>query len=154
MTDEVMELDVAEWVNSPPVDLAHLRGRVVVIEAFQMLCPGCVSHGIPQALRVHRSFDPEQVRVLGLHTVFEHHEVMGPDALRVFLAEYRIDFPVAVDRPVEGQAIPATMSRYALRGTPTMLLVDRAGRLRHSFFGATDDLALGAYLGGLLAETG
>lgn len=147
-----MVLDVAAWVNSPPVDLGGLRGRVVLIETFQMLCPGCVTHGLPQAQRVHHAFDREQVVVLGLHTVFEHHDVMGPDALAVFLAEYRIEFPVAIDRH-DGDAIPATMARYQLQGTPSTLLVDRAGRLRHSSFGTLDDLTLGAHLGQLLAET-
>src|SRR3546814_10131498 len=37
------ELDVVRWFNSAPLTLAGLRGRVVVIGAFQMLCPGCVS---------------------------------------------------------------------------------------------------------------
>lgn len=147
-----MTLDVTQWINSDPIDLADLRGRVVMIEAFQMLCPGCVSHGIPQALRVHKSFDRSDVVVLGVHTVFEHHDVMGPDALRVFLAEYRVNFPVAVDRAVEGSSIPATMSRYQLRGTPSTLLVDRSGRLRHSVLGSMDDLTLGSHLGQLLAE--
>jgi len=144
-------LDVVEWVNSPPLEIADLRGRVVLVEAFQMLCPGCVSHGIPQAQRVQRAFDREQVAVVGLHTVFEHHDVMGPDALRAFVSEYRITFPVGVDRPTD-RSIPTTMARYQLRGTPTTLLLDREGRLRHSIFGSLDDLTLGSHLGQLLSE--
>lgn len=149
-----MVLDVSSWSNSAPVDLTELRGRVVMIETFQMLCPGCISHGLPQAQRVQRAFSGDHVVVIGLHTVFEHHDVMGPDALAVFLAEYRIEFPVAIDRHDEGRAntIPATMARYQLRGTPSTLLVDRAGNLRHSFFGTVDDLALGFHIGQLLAE--
>ena len=153
MDNEPMTLDVADWVNSEPVELSQLRGRVVMIEAFQMLCPGCVSHGIPQALRVHKAFDHSDVVVLGLHTVFEHHAVMGPDALAVFLSEYRVNFPVAVDRPVDGSSMPATMRRYQLRGTPSTLLVDRSGRLRHSVLGSLDDLTLGTHLGTLLSES-
>ena len=71
------ELDVTEWVGEPPGSLADLRGRVVAIEAFQMLCPGCVQHGLPQAQRLHRLFRREDVVVIGLHTVFEHHDVMA-----------------------------------------------------------------------------
>jgi hypothetical protein len=38
------------WFNTPEaLDLERLRGQVVVLHAFQMLCPGCVAHGIPQA---------------------------------------------------------------------------------------------------------
>ncbi len=150
--DTEVTLDTTEWLNGPPQDLAELRGRVVMVETFQMLCPGCVSHGLPQAQRVYRAFPRDQVVVLGLHTVFEHHDVMGRDALAAFLSEYRIEFPVGIDRHEDGP-IPVTMGRYQLRGTPSTLLVDRAGRLRHSLFGAVDDLALGTYLGGLLAES-
>gem|GEM_PF-3133559 len=39
------ELVVSEWLNTDSAPtLANLRGNVVLIEAFQMLCPGCVSH--------------------------------------------------------------------------------------------------------------
>lgn len=145
-------LDVSEWVNSTGERLDDLRGRVVVVEAFQMLCPGCVSHGLPQALRIHQSFSREHVVVLGLHTVFEHHDVMGPDALRVFLSEQRIDFPVGVDRHDQPHSIPATMKAYELQGTPSLLLIDRAGRLRRRYFGAMDDLVVGAQIGMLIAE--
>ena len=145
-------LDVSEWVNSAPVSPESLHGRVVVVEAFQMLCPGCVSHGLPLAQRLHGMFDRSELVVLGLHTVFEHHEVMGREALEVFLSEYRIEFPVAIDRPIDGQAIPTTMQRYGLRGTPSMMIVDWEGRVRQIAFGAVDELALGAYLGRLLAE--
>ncbi|WP_052748713.1 peroxiredoxin family protein [Microbacterium sp. Ag1] len=145
-------LDVSEWVNSAPVSPESLHGRVVVVEAFQMLCPGCVSHGLPLAQRLHGMFDRSELVVLGLHTVFEHHEVMGREALEVFLSEYRIEFPVAIDRPIDGQAIPATMQHYGLRGTPSMMIVDREGRVRQIAFGSVDELALGTYLGRLLAE--
>src|SRR3546814_6731649 len=47
------ELDVVRWFNSAPLTLAGLRGRVVVIGAFQMLCPGCVSESLPQLRRIH-----------------------------------------------------------------------------------------------------
>ena len=48
--------------------LADLRGRVVVLEVFQMLCPGCVAHGLPQARRIAQVFAGRDVAVLGLHT--------------------------------------------------------------------------------------
>lgn len=152
MEPEPFTLDVTGWVNSEPIDMAELRGRVVLVEAFQMLCPGCVSHGIPQAQRVQRTFDRSDVVVIGLHTVFEHHEVTGPAALAAFVSEYRITFPVAIDRPVHGRSTPATMGEYQLQGTPSTLLIDRRGQLRHVALGAMDDLVLGARLGRLLSE--
>jgi hypothetical protein len=43
------DLDIADWIGGVPMRLADLRGRGVMLETFQMLCPGCVSHGLPLA---------------------------------------------------------------------------------------------------------
>ncbi|MCM0020159.1 MAG: redoxin domain-containing protein [Tagaea sp.] len=149
------EWQVARWFNAPgPLSLAALRGKVVLAVAFQMLCPGCVAKGLPQAQRVRAAFDDRLV-VLGLHSVFEHHDAQGsPAALAAFLHEYRIGFPVALDAPAEDGPIPHTMRAYGLRGTPSALLIDKSGRLRMHEFGHIDDLVLGATIGSLLAETG
>lgn len=144
---------VAEhWFNaSAPLSLENLGGKVVAVEAFQMLCPGCVSHGIPQAQRIHDAFSREDVVVLGLHTVFEHHAAMTPVALEAFLHEYKVSFPVAVDQP-RGSGMPATMHAYQMQGTPTLLLIDKRGRLRKQWFGAPADLIVGAEVMRLVLE--
>ena len=150
---ELPGIEAAEWLNSEaPLTLAALRGRVVVIEAFQMLCPGCVAHGLPQAQRIRQTFRVEDVMVIGLHSVFEHHQAMTPLALRAFLHEYNIRFPVAVDHPGEG-TLPRTMRNWGLEGTPTLLLVDRQGRLRARHFGQVPDMAVGAEVMALVKET-
>lgn len=150
------ELEVRDWLNSDaPVSLSSLRGRVVLIEAFQMLCPGCVSHSLPQASKVTQLFKPEDVAVIGLHTVFEHHDVQGTkEALSAFLHEYRISFPVAIDAPSPTGPTPKTMTKYQMRGTPTTILIDRNGKLRKQNFGRVDDMVLGAELMALVAESG
>ena len=149
--EAAVELRVSQWFNQEQaLSLTQLRGKVVVLHAFQMLCPGCVSHGVPQAERVHRFFPKEKVQVIGLHTVFEHHAVMTPPALAVFLHEYRITHPVAVDQAVAGQVIPSTMQAYQMQGTPTLMLIDREGRLVLQEFGIVEDLRLGAVIGQLL----
>ena len=130
---------VSRWFNSAPLTLADLRGRVVVAHAFQMLCPGCAVHALPQMQRVRQTFPADRVAVIGLHTVFEHHEAQGPAALEAFLYEYRYAFPVGV-------------RVHAMQGTPTLMLIDAQGRLREQHFGVLDDLALGAALGRLLGE--
>ncbi|MBK6599620.1 MAG: redoxin domain-containing protein [Proteobacteria bacterium] len=142
------------WLNTPePLDLTRLRGRVVFLHAFQMLCPGCVSHGIPQAQRVAEIFQAAPLTVVGLHTVFEHHAAMQLESLRAFVHEYRIRFPVGVDAPgTDGDPMPRTMRAYAMQGTPTAVLIDARGRLRKQMFGVHDDLLLGAEIGALLLE--
>jgi hypothetical protein len=143
------EWRTTRWFNTPaPLTLAELRGRVVFVCAFQMLCPGCVSHGLPQAQRVAEIFHPQDVAVVGLHTVFEHHAAMTPTSLEAFLHEYRIGFPVGVDEP-DGDGPPLTMRAYAMR---TTLLIDRDGRLHRQTLGHLPDLQLGAEIMALVAS--
>lgn len=142
------------WLNSPePLTLRGLRGNVVLIHAFQMLCPGCVARGIPQAQRVAELFAGAPLVVVGLHTVFEHHAAMQIESLRAFVHEYRINFPVGIDAPdPNGEPTPQTMRAYAMRGTPTTILIDAQGRRRKQVFGGHEDLLLGAEIQTLLLE--
>lgn len=151
---EAPEWQVSQWFNTPQaLTLRQLRGRVIVAAAFQMLCPGCVERTLPQMREAHALFAGSEVAVLGLHTVFEHHEAMPPVALEAFLHEYRIGFPVAVDQAgSDGNPLPLTMRRYGMQGTPTLLLIDRAGRLRRQSFGHIADMQLGAEVMALLRE--
>lgn len=83
--------------------------------------------------------------MVGLHTVFEYHEVMTPNALEVFLDEYRISFPVGIDTPgPSGGAIPLSMCAYGMQGKPTLVMIDGQGRRRALHFDGHDELALGA----------
>jgi hypothetical protein len=153
------EWSIARWFNTgvsgaESLTLASLRGRPVFLHAFQMLCPGCVQHAVPQSLKVAETFAHTDLAVVGLHTVFEHHHAMGPEALAVYLHENRIRYPVGIDLHEERHAIPLTMRDYGMQGTPTLVLIDRKGQLRRQHFGLVDDLRLGAELATLLAEAG
>lgn len=150
---EAPELEPAMWMNSAnPLSLKALRGHVIAIHAFQMLCPGCVSHGIPQALKMNALFAEHGLVTLGLHTVFEHHDVITPEALKVFLHEYKIPFPVAVDRASRSGPIPITMQNYGLQGTPSLVLIDRNGLIRLNHFGRLDDMLVGKFIGQIASE--
>lgn len=145
------EIDASEWLNTAePLSLPALRGRVVLVTAFQMLCRGCATLSLPQARSLHLTFSRDDLVVIGLHSVFEHHHVMTPDALRAFVHEYRLPFPIAVDRPAQGALLPHTMRAWGLEGTPTLMVWDREGQLALQHFGHLDDLRLGALLGGLI----
>lgn len=147
------ELQVSQWFNTKQaITLNALTGKVVVIEAFQMLCPGCVSHGLPLAQKIHNTFPSDQVTVIGLHTVFEHHAAMTPVSLEAFLFEYNIQFPVAIDQPGAAN-IPMTMGTYNLRGTPSLVLIDGAGNLRANHFGQVSELLIGAEIAALIGES-
>jgi AhpC/TSA family len=142
---KAQELIVSKWLNTDqPLSIEKLKGKVIAIHAFQMLCPGCVLHGIPQAQKLFETFSSDYVTVLGLHTVFEHHEAMQEKSLKAFLHEFRINFPVGIDKPSVGTDIPQTMNLYQMRGTPTWIIIDKKGELKIHSFGQMDDMLLAA----------
>src|SRR3546814_17048226 len=119
------------------------------------LCPGCVSHGIPQAKAIHAAFPSDKVKVIGLHSVFEHHDAMTPVALKAFAHEYRLGFPIGIDRAgPDGEAIPQTMRAYGLQGPPTVILIDKDGHVRMQHLGQIEDLRVGAMIGPLRTDNG
>jgi hypothetical protein len=147
------ELQVLTWYNTDrPLLLSGLRDRVVVLVAFQVLCPKSSSHGIPQAQRIFDVFAPTEVAVIGLHATFEHHDAVGPAVLKAFIQEYRLKFPIALDEPSANGPIPHTMERYKMRGTPSLILIDKLGLIRTHAFGPVDDLRIGAEIGALTQE--
>jgi hypothetical protein len=147
------ELLVQTWFNTDrPLLLSGLRGRVVVLAAFQVLCPNSIGGGIPQAQRIYETFEPKDVAVIGLHATFEHHDAFSPAVLKAFIHEYRLKFPIALDQPSPTSPIPHTMERYKMRGTPSLVLIDRHGLVRKHSFGAVDDLRIGAEIGALTQE--
>ena len=142
----------SDWLNTGhPLSLEHFRGRVLAVEVFQMLCPGCVLTGLPQAQRLAQGFDESDLAVIGLHSVFEHHDGNSRESLAAFLHEWRIRFPVAIDAQGDGP-MPRTMEAWQLQGTPSLVLFDRQGEMRARRFGQVSDLALGAEVMRLISE--
>ncbi|MFA5950284.1 MAG: redoxin domain-containing protein [Hyphomicrobium sp.] len=146
------ELDAAKWVNvEEPVTLKGLMGKVVVMAAFQLNCPGSMKHGLPQAARLAGAFNDDEVVVIGLNTPFEEPGSQSADAILAFVEENELPFPVAIDK-VSGGGLPKTMQAYEIQGTPSVLIFDRQGRLRRHYLGQVDDLRLGAELMALTIE--
>jgi hypothetical protein len=141
-----------EWLNTDRpcrcrISAAGAGGRGVPDAVPRLRQPR-----LPQAARIASTFSPDKVAVIGLHSVFEHHDAMTPVALRAFLHEYRIRFPVAVDLPGDPGPLPRTMAEWQLEGTPTLVLFDRQGQMRARHFGQVSDLALGAQIMALTVE--
>jgi hypothetical protein len=148
------ELLVQTWFNTDrPLTLSALRGRVVVLSAFQVLCPVSISSGVPQAQRIFETFAPSDVTVIGMHSTFEHHDAFNAALLKAYIHEYRLKFPIALDQPNPAGPIPHTMERYKMRGTPSLVLIDRHGMVRKHAFGPVDDLRIGAEIGALTQES-
>lgn len=138
------EFSASAWLNAPePRTLASLKGKVVVLTAFQTHCPGSLKHGLPQAERIAKGFSDDEVAVIGLNTAFEEREKQTPEALEAFLGAQGLSFAVAKDA-VNGGDMTETMAAYEIQGTPTTLIFDRQGRLRRHYLGRVDDVRLAA----------
>lgn len=147
------ELAVARWFNADAAQptLADSKGKVIVLGAFQMHCPGSARHLLPQLARLHAQFQGDEVAVVGLHTVFEKQDEQTPAKLEEFLEDNHFHFPVAIDKQ-KGGPLPETMDAYELQGTPTLLIFDRQGRLRRHYLGQVDDIRVAAEVMALTIE--
>lgn len=116
------ELQVSEWVQGGPINLKDFQGKVVVVEVFQVNCPGCFIYGIPEAIDNYNKYKNDGVIILGLATAFEDFDKNTVENLRLLLNEkkvigetlttltyqsklldggiltYSIPFPVAMDK--------------------------------------------------------
>lgn len=145
-------IEALQWINSAGTNIDVLRGQVIVLSFFQMLCPGCAAHSIPQSKKLYELYQSQNVQLIGIHSVFEHHNVMTPEALAVFVHEYKLKYPIAIDLPSANSTVPSTMRAYDIQGTPSLVLVDKKGRVRYSYFGMLEDMLLGSMIGQLLTE--
>jgi len=65
------DLQVETWVQGNPANFSTLRGCVVLVEVFQVNCPGCFVHALPEALHLHQRYHDDGLTVIGLATAFE-----------------------------------------------------------------------------------
>jgi thiol-disulfide isomerase/thioredoxin len=133
---------ISEWINGPGVTLSELKGKVVIVEFFQLWCPGCNSFSIPLMKKWNKTFRNElasgDLVAVSIHTVFEGHSYQTPKRLRAFLQEKGIHHLVGIDKHEQGERIPETMKRYRTRGTPEMAIIDKRGYIRFQIFGGFD----------------
>jgi len=128
---------ISEWINSEGLTLSDMRGKVVIIDFFQLWCPGCNKFSGPLMEKWKQKYgDRKDIQLVAIHTVFEGHSQQTPKKLRQYVKEKSITYPVGVDDQVSGQRLPETMIRYNTRGTPEMAIIDKKGRIRFQHFGS------------------
>jgi thiol-disulfide isomerase/thioredoxin len=120
-------LQVSDWIQGGPVNLDQLAGRVVLVEIFQVNCPGCFLYSLPQAIDLYRRYFDQGLSVLGVATAFEDFDKNNLENLKRLIDNgdvvgetrrileqqgkltagrwpYRIPFPVAMDCLHKSQA--------------------------------------------------
>lgn len=148
--------DVKEWINSEPLYLPRMRGKVIVLEFFQMDCDLCEDFTIPVLKRWNRNFSAEikhgKLVFISIHSVPELSLYQTEPRLRRFLQARRIRHAVAIDRNKYGHEIPQTMFRYKIKDLPVMVFIDKRGDVRFRRTGRFSAVEAETYLRRLLAE--
>ncbi len=131
--------DIETWFNSPPLKIAELKGKVVIIEFFQMLCPGCRTFSMPIIKSWEHRFKSKikagELKIISIHTVFEAHPSQSNKRLKKFLEERKVTHAVGVDRHEFGEWMPQTMRAWKTKGTPEIAIIDKKGIIRFQKFG-------------------
>lgn len=84
------DLQVSEWVQGGPINMKDYKGKVVVVEVFQVNCPGCFIYGIPEAIDNYNKYKNDEVIILGLATAFEDFDKNTVENLRLLLNEKKV----------------------------------------------------------------
>jgi peroxiredoxin len=114
-------LNVSEWVQGKPTNIDKEINNVILVEVFQVNCPGCFIYGIPDAIEIYRKYNNRNVTVLGIATAFEDFDKNTLENLKLLLftgevigetrnalsqygqliegkkLPYKIPFPIAMD---------------------------------------------------------
>jgi thiol-disulfide isomerase/thioredoxin len=133
---------ISEWINGKGKPLKELRGKVVIVDFFQLWCPGCNQFSIPLLNHWEKVFDKEikdgKLEIISIHTVFEGHDYQNPKKLKSFLRRKKIHHLVGIDRHAPGQHTPQTMRLFGTMGTPEIAFIDKKGIIRFQEFGWFD----------------
>ncbi|MFM1902477.1 MAG: Thiol-disulfide oxidoreductase YkuV, partial [Planctomycetota bacterium] len=143
-------IDSGAWINSEPVSLEDLAGRVVVVHFYACGCINCI-HNYPVYLDWSRRFRDKDVTIIGIHTPETAAEADHAH-VRTQAAEAGFYFPVLIDTD------KANWEAWGNSMWPSVYLIDKRGRLR--FFwpgelrwqGATGDAWMAERIEELLRE--
>ncbi len=76
-------LSVSDWVQGKACNFPDLLGKVVLVEVFQVNCPGCFLYSLPQAVDFHNRYADQGLAVLGVATAFEDFDKNTLENLRL-----------------------------------------------------------------------
>jgi len=121
---------IEEWINSRPLTMAGLRGKVVLLDFWTYSCINCL-RTLPYIRAWHDEYRDDGLVIVGVHTpefAFEREA----DNVRRAVRDQRIEYPVALDNEY------GTWQAFQNRYWPAKYFVDRRGRLRYVHFGEGD----------------
>lgn len=116
-----------DWINSRPLDLAGLEGRVVLVDFWTYGCWNC-RRSLPWLQALTSRFSDDALVVVGVHTPEFKHE-MDPASVRRQVRELGVRHPVMMDNDF------SYWDAMGSRHWPTFYLIDKAGRVRQRVIG-------------------
>jgi len=127
------ELAGGSWINSTPLKLKDLRGRVVLIEFWTFGCYNC-RNTLPFVKSWNDRYREKGLTVIGVHSP-EFDDEKNIDNLRDEVTSLGITYPVVTDNDYQ------TWNAYKVEAWPTIFLLDKQGRIRwmHVGEGAYDE---------------
>ena len=137
---------IDHWLNSGPLTMAGLRGKVVLVDFWTYSCINCI-RTLPYVEGWYQKYAADGLVIVGVHTpefVFEHDTGNVAGAI----ARFGITYPVAQDNEY------ATWQAYNNEYWPADYLIDATGHIRSVHFGEGDYLQTEADIRSLLAEAG
>ncbi|TKB78820.1 MAG: redoxin domain-containing protein [Nitrospira sp.] len=111
------------WLNSAPLRMADLRGKVVMVEFWTFGCHNC-RNVEPYVKEWYRHYADQGFLVIGVHSPEFSHEREIENVKR-YMKEHDIRFPVPIDNEF------STWNRYGNRYWPAMYLIDKRGIIRY-----------------------
>ena len=114
-------------INSAPLTLKSLRGKVVVIDFWAFDCEPCIE-AMPHIQQLNQKYGPEGLLVIGVHTPRAEYE-KDVTKLRDAITKMRIKFPVVVDNQQK------IFRDYLCDLWPSQFVVDGNGLVRYSHGG-------------------
>jgi peroxiredoxin len=116
------DLRAETWINSPPLTLAGLRGKVVLVEFWTFACFNC-RNVEPHVKAWYERYSPRGLAVVAVHSPELSHE-RELASLRSYVREHGLDYPIAVDNDF------AVWKRFHNSAWPALYLIDKRGILR------------------------
>ena len=116
------ELANGAWINSEPLTLKSLHGRVVLIEFWTFACYNC-RNTLPSLKKWDAQYRDQGLTIIGVHTPELDFE-RDIDQLRREVAKLDVKYPVVTDQDY------STWKAYGVEAWPTLFLLDKQGRVR------------------------
>lgn len=121
---------IEAWMNSEPISMELLRGKVVVVHFFAFGCINCI-HNYPWYKDWHQRLTDKGVAIVGIHTPETESETKN-ELLQASLKSQGLKFPVAVDKEKK-------MWQAWYNGIwPSVYIIDKKGRVRFWWYGELD----------------